>query len=152
MDNTTQQYNDALANLKPLVAPEPVSWWPPAPGWWILGVTLLLLLAGLLVWSWKRWRHYRGTRYQREALVLLEPIHNVADMALLIRRVAVSALGRERAATAAWHEICTLMDEQSLQLLAESQYRLNDTISTDAIEHLRQQMQQWIKQLPAVER
>ena len=143
--------NDVLANLKPLVAPAPISWWPPAPGWWILGAILLIALVGLTIWGWKRWHHYRGTRYQREALMLLEPINNIADTALLIRRVALSVLGRERAATAPWHEICTTMDKQSLHLLAESQYRLNDTITPDAIEHLRQQTQQWIKQLPALE-
>ena len=143
--------NDALANLKPLIAPAPIPWWPPAPGWWLLGIALLFLLIALAVWSWKRWLHYCGTRYQREALALLEPVHNIADIALLIRRVAVSALGRERAATAAWHEICSSMDEQSLQLLAESQYRSDNAITADAIEHLRLQTQQWIKKLPPVE-
>lgn len=143
--------NDALANLKPLITPAPIPWWPPAPGWWLLGILLLCLLIALAVWSWKRWQHYRGTRYQREALALLEPVHNIAEIALLIRRVAVSALGRERAATAAWHEICASMDEKSLQLLAESQYRLHNTIPADAIEHLRLQTQQWIRKLPAVE-
>ena len=142
--------NYALANLKPLITPAPIPWWPPAPGWWLVGIILLCLLIALAIWSWKRWQHYRGTRYQREALALLEPVYNITDIALLIRRVAVSALGRERAATAAWHEICSSMDEKSLQLLAESQYRLNDTIATDSIEHLRLQTQQWIKKLPAV--
>ncbi len=34
--------------------PEP-SWWPPAPGWWMLAV-LVLLLAGTLLWYWRRRR------------------------------------------------------------------------------------------------
>ena len=27
---------DPLAGLRPLHRPLPVSWWPPAPGWWLL--------------------------------------------------------------------------------------------------------------------
>lgn len=142
--------SDALANLKPLIAPEPISWWPLAPGWWLLGAALLLTLISVAVWGWKRWQHYRGTRYQREALALLEPIDNVTDIALIIRRVAISVLGRSRAATTAWHEICPTMDEQSLQLLTESQYKNRSNITAEDIERLRQQTKLWIQHLPAV--
>jgi hypothetical protein len=142
--------NDALANLKPLIAPEPISWWPLAPGWWLVGAALLLTAISLLVWGWKRWKHHRNTRYQREALQLLETVDSVADIALIIRRVAISVLGRSRAATAAWHAICPSMDEKSLQLLAESQYKNHSSIAVDAIEHLRQQTKLWIQYLPAV--
>lgn len=41
-----------LDQLAPLIDPEPISWWPPAPGWWLLGLALLLGLAAL----W-RFRH-----------------------------------------------------------------------------------------------
>ncbi len=30
------------------------SWWPPAPGWWMLAGGLLLVLAGLGIWYWRR--------------------------------------------------------------------------------------------------
>lgn len=33
-----------LEQLEPLIAPAPISWWPPAPGWWLLAVLLPLLL------------------------------------------------------------------------------------------------------------
>ncbi|MBS7661020.1 DUF4381 domain-containing protein [Pseudomonas lalucatii] len=36
-----------LDQLEPLIAPAPVGWWPPAPGWWLLALLLPLLLWGL---------------------------------------------------------------------------------------------------------
>lgn len=41
-----------LDQLQPLIAPAPVSAWPPAPGWWLLAV--LLPLAGLGLWRLRR--------------------------------------------------------------------------------------------------
>ncbi len=55
---------DPLASLHPLRQPDAVGWWPPAPGWWLLG----LLLAGLLVTlCYLILRHLRRTRYRRLA-------------------------------------------------------------------------------------
>ena len=36
-----------LDQLEPLIAPAPIGWWPPAPGWWLLAVLVPLLLWGL---------------------------------------------------------------------------------------------------------
>ena len=36
-----------LVNLKDIHLPSPVSFWPPAPGWWILAV---LLISSLFFW------------------------------------------------------------------------------------------------------
>lgn len=53
--------NDPLAALKPLHHPESISWWPLAPGWWVL---LALLLVVALLATWRRYR----LRLQRLAL------------------------------------------------------------------------------------
>lgn len=37
-----------LDKLEPLIAPAPISWWPPAPGWWALALLLPLLVWGLM--------------------------------------------------------------------------------------------------------
>ncbi|GAB7532815.1 DUF4381 domain-containing protein [Pseudomonas sp. 3A(2025)] len=41
-----------LDQLQPLIAPAPISAWPPAPGWWLLAV--LLPLAGVGLWRLRR--------------------------------------------------------------------------------------------------
>jgi hypothetical protein len=160
--------NDALANLKPLIAPAAISWWPPAPGWWILGAILLVALVGLAVWAWKRWCHYRDTRYQREALELLstvteqEPEKQLQEVAAILRRAAICAWGREHAGTQNWNQIINMprtrdgkkippaLDENSLQLLTDHLYR-QEIPSAVAMQNLRTQASVWLKTLPAVE-
>jgi hypothetical protein len=44
---------DPLAELRDIHLPDPVSWWPPAPGWWLL-LLLVIAMAGLSVWLWRR--------------------------------------------------------------------------------------------------
>jgi len=55
---------DPLAGLRPYHLPEPVSWWPPAPGWWLLAVLLSVLAAA--VYGWRRHRR-AGRRSARLA-------------------------------------------------------------------------------------
>lgn len=49
---------DPLAELQPLRLPEPVGWWPPAPGWWLLLAALAIGIALAAAW-WLR-RHRAG--------------------------------------------------------------------------------------------
>ncbi len=141
---------DPLAALKPLLAPPPVSWWPPAPGWWLLALVVLALLAAGCMWGWRRWQLHRNTRYQREAIALLAQANDVGSIAMLVRRVAISAYGREQAATSPWQALCPSLDSASLSLLAEAQYRRADSIPAEAIAALRSQVRQWIGTLPPV--
>lgn len=82
--------------LRDIHLPAPVSWWPPAPGWWLLA--LILLLASLLAWLWLR--HRRQRRWARAALAELAELdaafradgnaHRLcSEVSLLLRRIAV---------------------------------------------------------------
>ncbi|MEX1033661.1 MAG: DUF4381 domain-containing protein [Cellvibrionaceae bacterium] len=54
---------DPLAQLRDIHVPDPVSWWPPAPGWWIVAILILAALG--LAW-WLR-RQYRARNAYRRA-------------------------------------------------------------------------------------
>ena len=51
--------------LRDIHLPDPVSWWPPAPGWWLL-FGLSLVLGGLLVWHRLRRRRREAAARQAE--------------------------------------------------------------------------------------
>lgn len=65
----------SIAELKDIPAPVPVSWLPLAAGWWVVGGLILL---GLLVFTFVRWRRWWRNRYRREAQVELAAIERAA--------------------------------------------------------------------------
>jgi len=93
---------DALARLRDIHLPAPISWWPIAPGWYGLMVLVIsLLLAGFL-----GWRFYRRGGAKREGLRLLliyekqaqqgEPSAVIcAQVTELLRRVALAYFPRQ---------------------------------------------------------
>ncbi len=46
--------------LQPIVLPEPVKWWPPAPGWWLLAATLLI---AIVLWRYVKHRRLQGQKH-----------------------------------------------------------------------------------------
>ncbi len=63
---------DPLANLHPLRVPELIGWWPLAPGWWLLLLAGILLVATLAYLLRKR---YKKNAYRRRALLQLQALH-----------------------------------------------------------------------------
>ena len=98
----------SLQNLNDIVMPTAVPWWPPAPGWYVVGAVVLLLVAWLLIRVARRWVE---NRYRREALRELRRIRAestaVPELPALLKRCALSAWPREQVASMtgpAWHE------------------------------------------------
>lgn len=97
---------DPLASLHPLREPLPIGWWPPAPGWWLLAV---LLLVALLALGWYLIRRYRANAYRRRALAQLaqlglqyqqhrDELQFLADTNALLKSVALVAYPRREVA------------------------------------------------------
>ncbi len=71
---------DALHDIVPADA---ATWWPLAPGWWILGAGLLI---AAVIFAWRCWVKARRNFYRKEALAELERASSVADVAVILRR------------------------------------------------------------------
>ncbi len=93
---------DAVSRLSDIRDLDPVSWWPPAPGWWlVLAGVLLLAFAGYA--AWRRWRDRRH-RWRRDARLQLvalrrslragDPKAVAGELSQLIRRIAMARCGR----------------------------------------------------------
>ncbi|MEZ5540074.1 MAG: DUF4381 domain-containing protein [Pseudomonadales bacterium] len=166
--------SDPLANLKPLIAPPPISWWPLAPGWWVLAALILLLLIVLTIFIWRRLQHHRNTAYQREALQLIALTHTMPTqqqlplLAEILRRAAICVWGRETVGSINWIEMMQhtqnsykqrhpkktwqpILDEQSCELLNHHLYS-GATPDTAAMHKLIEQAQKWLTSLPPVGR
>lgn len=91
----------SLTNLRDLALPPVVSFWPPAPGIWILGAACAAMLAIIL---WRAVQRYRAAAYRRAAIAELEALGgeidrggpaNVARISAVLKRVAMVEYGRE---------------------------------------------------------
>ena len=92
--------SDRMWGLKELPLPEPVSWFPAAPGWWVVAVLLVLLLA----WGcWRARAAWRRRAYRRDALAELDRIAagdaGIETLPRLLRRTALVAFARDEVAS-----------------------------------------------------
>lgn len=62
--------NPPVLELRDIHLPEPVSWWPVAPGWWLLIIAVLLMFLVIFISR----RIYRSRQLKREITAELETI------------------------------------------------------------------------------
>lgn len=86
----------SLDRLHDIVVPSPVSmWWPPAPGWWVLGGIVALAV----IWFCLRWwKSRRASSYRRTALRELAQMKDIHRLTELLKRTALAAYPRETVA------------------------------------------------------
>lgn len=105
----------SLQGIEPIIPPEPVAFWPPQPGWYVLGILILLFLA----YSVHLYlRHKRRNAYRNKALVLLEQIKTAetADRLTQLNRLlkATALIGFPR------REVASLTGEKWTEFLMAS--------------------------------
>lgn len=109
----------SLDRLHDVVAPAPLPWWPPAPGWcWVLGALavafLFFAVRFFLQWQRDRYRREALLEWRRHEVLLHHPdsrADGLAGMAELLKRAAVSAWPRERVASLTGARWLAFLDE-----------------------------------------
>ena len=85
----TPQMQTQLAQLRDIHLPQPIGWWPLAPGWWVLITLICILTVVGFVWSRMRRRSARFLALRElEAIKPEKPDEFLAQISSLLRRVA----------------------------------------------------------------
>ena len=85
----------SLDRLRDIFEPEPVSWWPLAPGWWVLLIASAFVVIGLVFRAWRRWT---ANAYRRAALRELQSATSAAEVKQILKRTALVAFPRTEVA------------------------------------------------------
>lgn len=148
--------------LRDIHLPDQISWWPPAPGWWLLLLSLGAVIALLLL---KRSRHNPSVSIRAASLQELETIARkyqrhaneqrlMRETSALLRRICLSLYPREQVASLtgeAWLAFLdrTLPGEQfshgAGRILVDGPYRPEVQLDGEALLAL---CHKWIEHLP----
>ena len=156
-------------DLRDIHLPDPVGWWPPAPGWWmLLGLLVVLGLCGNYLWRRHlRKRHSVRNIAQQELSRLRQEYRRYDDVAALARKLSV-LLRRSCISLEPRHHSAGLTGEAWLahldkdladarfsngpgRLLLDAPYRHRPPIDTEA-QGLLQVCQDWVDRLPIQDR
>ncbi len=104
--------------LRDIHLPGPPDFWPPAPGWWLLAILLLVLMAGA---GFMLWRRLELHRQRQRILAMLDRLETgsgdeatpelLAQLSDLIRRLALTRFPRHEIASLTGHDWLRFLDE-----------------------------------------
>ena len=156
MTQLTPEQQAALADLRDIHLPDPVSWWPLAPGWWALVALALLAAVGMLAWTALRRRSRRHLALSelddlKRRLDSAPEAEIAADLARLVRRVALAVHGRglARLADSNWAEELAEgragMPADVAGMISEAPYRRPETMTRERLRALVKPTEAWIR-------
>lgn len=144
--------------LKDIHLPEPIGWWPPAPGWWLATLATIFLLL-LLRHIYKRLTRKTAVKSAQKLLNDIrrqshDKRQTLTELSALLRRTAISTDDRAEVASLqgqAWLEYLdrsvadTAFSQGVGRCLADAHYRPTMPDDTD-IEALFALCDRWLKQ------
>ncbi len=149
-----------LSNLRDIHLPESVDWWPPAIGWWILLISIVIVASVIITITV---RHHLKNHYRRDALVELTTLtakyYQDNDLAnylvacnILLKRVAIHAYGKHIVAKlsgVSWRDFLIQKNNQSTQddyiLIAMTDMIYQQDIAEIQQENIYHCVKNWIK-------
>ena len=110
----------SLNNLRGIIEPAGIPWWPPAPGLVLLGMLILLWTAFALMLWWRRWQRNAYRRAALQELVAIEErirysqtrTEGIRQLSVLLKRVALVAYPRMAVASLAGDRWSAFLDRQ----------------------------------------
>ncbi|KTC76984.1 DUF4381 domain-containing protein [Legionella brunensis] len=126
-----------LNQLHDIQLPEPIGWWPLAPGWYVLLVALLVVGGSLFYIAYRRYKHGRAKREALHLLINLQKEYErdhdsqLSSMKIseLLRRVALVYFPRQ--------QVASLQGQEWIEFLSKTAKGINFD-----------QMQDYLLQLP----
>ncbi|MFV2055703.1 MAG: DUF4381 domain-containing protein [Thiohalomonadales bacterium] len=162
--------------IRDIHLPDPVSWWFPALGWWVVFGVILILIFGVVMLLISR----KNKRYQCKAKLdfqkllssyeqILDTHRYVRELSVYLRKTAIHFYSRGSVAGLTGNRWLQFLDETSPhkqdrptkkpsskikfqsevgQLLLTAPYDSNANISTSQVQQLTILTESWLAQLP----
>lgn len=89
--------------LRDIHLPPDIGWWPPAAGWWLVMISISIV-TGLIYWAYKLVSKKSALKSAKIQLRQIKQdtqsdnAHKLAQLSMLIRRVAISTANRNECA------------------------------------------------------
>ena len=147
--------------LKDIHLPEVNLWWPPAPGWWLLLISVVLLVIYLpRLLRWLRWKPVKTLSLRELARIRADKDSGLDDqrvsqeISILLRRTVISYCGRATGASLSGKNWVAQLGQlagddcftaEQNQWLSVGQYQAS--VQCD-MQQLLQSCENWIKALP----
>jgi hypothetical protein len=147
--------------LKDIHLPDVSLWWPPAPGWWVILISVILIIVFMPKFlRWLRWKPVKKLSLRELDRIRIELDNGVDDqkvaqqISTLLRRTVISYRGRAVAASTtgeSWmQQLKQLSGEECFtpeqdKWLRIGQYQPSVRCETQA---MLQSCENWIKALP----
>jgi len=155
-----EQLGYLKSQLRDIHLPTSIDWWPPAPGWWLLGTLLVVLVFFAVRWLIKFWRIKTMTELLQSELTDIRIQHQITGpsvttinaCAILLKRICLACHDREQIAPLTGQALTQFINQQSqpsvlsassIQLLDNHRFQQH-TPDEQSLNQLLNECQQWI--------